>query len=191
MVQQIISVEQVIAHVRERKYMGGIDRDKARVKATEEVFTPTSLVQFVLDKIEQFYPDIFKDPNRKVVDSTGCGDGQILGEVLIKKMQNGIDFETALGSIYGVDIMEDNVLMCKQRLLCGQQQFKHIVDNNIVHSSFLDYDFGFGKDFDPYDLGGLFEQVSTVSNSVVDPTKSTVNKAVSNKVATTLDDLME
>ena len=171
--------------------MGGIDRDKVRVKSTEEVFTPTSLVQFVLDKIEQFYPDIFKDPTRKVVDSTGCGDGQILGEVLIKKMQNGIDFETALRGVYGVDIMKDNVLLCRQRLLCGQHQFKHIVDNNIVHSSFLEYDFGFGEDFDPYDLGGLFEFKTENMKQVVDPTKQTIIKKDNTKTSNILDNLIE
>ena len=34
----------VINHIRNRSYMSGIDRDKLRVKATAEVFTPTETV---------------------------------------------------------------------------------------------------------------------------------------------------
>jgi len=35
----------VINHARNRSYMGGVERDKIRVKATGEVFTPTELVR--------------------------------------------------------------------------------------------------------------------------------------------------
>ena len=43
------NIEHIINHVRNRAYMSGIERDKARIKATGEVFTPTSLVQEILD----------------------------------------------------------------------------------------------------------------------------------------------
>lgn len=122
--------------------MSGIERDKARVKSTGEVFTPTPLVQEILDTLDQ---SLFSDPTKTFIDPSGCGDGQFLGEVLIRKLENGIDFETALSTIYGVDLMQDNVELCRQRLLCGSTDPKHIeiVEKNIVCHDALTYDFSF------------------------------------------------
>ena len=135
------TIAQVIHHARNREYMSGIERDKARTKATGEVFTPTPLVQEILNQIpiEQF-----QDPTKTFLDPS-CGDGQFLSEVLIKKMENGSTFEQALSTIYGVDIMPDNVALCKDRLLCGQEHLRHIVDKNIVCADALQYDYSFGE----------------------------------------------
>lgn len=135
------TVNQVIHHARNREYMSGIERDKARIKGSGEVFTPTPLVQEILNQIpiEQF-----QDPSKTFLDPS-CGDGQFLSEVLIKKMENGSTFEQALSTIYGVDIMPDNVALCKDRLLCGQEHLRHIVDKNIVCADALQYDYSFGE----------------------------------------------
>jgi len=131
----------VIDHIRNRSYMSGVERDKVRVKATGEVFTPTPLVQEILDKlpIEQF-----TDPAKTFLDPS-CGDGQFLGEVLIRKMENGSTFEQALSTVYGVDLMTDNVDLCRERLLCGREDLRHIVEKNIVCYNGLDYDYEFAK----------------------------------------------
>ena len=49
-------IQKVIQHIRDRSYMSGVERNQARIKATGEVFTPTPLVQEILDKLppEQF-----------------------------------------------------------------------------------------------------------------------------------------
>jgi hypothetical protein len=120
-------LSEVIDHIRDRTYMGGVERDKLRVKATGEVFTPTELVREMLEKIPI---DQFQDPTKTFLDNS-CGDGQFLGEVLIRKMENGVSFEQALASIYGVDIMQDNVDLCRDRLLCGQEHLRHVVEKNI------------------------------------------------------------
>jgi hypothetical protein len=134
-----MNIEDVIKHARDREYMSGIDRNKVRVKSTSEIFTPTELVQEVLDKM----PDTeFSDPTRTFLDNS-CGDGQFLSEVLIRKVQNGIDFETALSAIFGVDMMEDNVNLCRERLLCGRNDLRHIVETNIVCHNALTYDYSF------------------------------------------------
>ena len=114
--------------------MSGIERDKARVKSTGEVFTPTPLVQEILDTLDQ---SLFSDPTKTFIDPSGCGDGQFLGEVLIRKLENGIDFETALSTIYGVDMMQDNVELCRERLLCGREDLRHIVEKNIIQGNAL------------------------------------------------------
>ena len=133
-------------HIRNRSYMSGIDRENARVKATGEVFTPTPLVQEVLDQLPQ---EQFVDPSKTFLDPS-CGDGQFLGEVLIRKIENGIGFETALGTIYGVDLMQDNVDLCRERLLCGREDLRHIVEQNIVCADGLRYHYRFDGSY-PYD----------------------------------------
>jgi hypothetical protein len=132
-------ITDVIDHIRNRTYMGGIERDQLRVKATGEVFTPTPLVQEILDNISL---DQFTDPTKTFLDNS-CGDGQFLGEILIRKMENGSTFEEALSTIYGVDIMIDNVDLCRERLLCGQEHLRHIVEKNIQCRDGLKFGYNF------------------------------------------------
>ena len=129
----------IIDHIRNRSYMSGVERDKLRVKATGEVFTPTELVQDLLSKLPE---DLFKNYKKTYIDPS-CGDGQFLGEVLIRKVENGIDFEQALSTIYGVDLMQDNVDLCRERLLCGQEHLRPIVERNIVCADALRYHYRF------------------------------------------------
>ena len=120
--------------------MEGIERDRLRVKQTNEVFTPTPMVQTCLDKILD--QTVFLDSTKTFLDYS-CGDGQFLSEVLIRKIENGIDFEQALSTIYGVDLMDDNVELCRERLLCGREDLRHIVERNIVCHDALTYDYSF------------------------------------------------
>lgn len=150
------SLSDVIDHIRNRCYMSGVQRTQARIKATGEVFTPTSLVDEVLNKLPI---DQFTDPTKTFLDNS-CGDGQFLGEVLIRKMENGSTFEQALSTIYGVDLMQDNVDLCRERLLCGRTDLAHIVKRNIVCHDALTYDYSFnGTDLNQEDLNwnNLFE----------------------------------
>ena len=140
-----MTIDSIKDHIRNRSYMSGVARDQLRVRSTGEVFTPTELVQEILDKMPK---TLFKDPNKTYIDNF-CGDGQFLGEVVIRKVENGIDFEQALSTIYGVDLMQDNVDLCRERLLCGQEHLKHIVEKNIVCADALRYHYRFDGS-DPY-----------------------------------------
>jgi hypothetical protein len=110
-------LNEVINHLRDREYMSGVDRDKSRVKATGEVFTPTPLVQEILGQLplEQFidHTKTFLDPS--------CGDGQFLSEVIIKKIENGSTYEQALNTTYGADLMADNCIACIERLYGAEE----------------------------------------------------------------------
>ena len=136
-----MKIEDIINHTRNRAYMNGVDRDKTRVKETQEVFTPTKMVNDLLDQLPQ---ELFADSNQPMIDNS-CGDGQFLSEALIRKVEAGIDFETALSTIYGVDLMQDNVDLCRERLLCGREDLRHIVEKNIVCADALTYDYAFGE----------------------------------------------
>lgn len=134
-----LTLKEVIDHIRNRSYMSGVQRTQARVKSTGEVFTPTDLVREVLENMDI---SKFEDPIRTFLDPA-CGDGQFLGEVLIRKMENGSTFEQALSTIYGVDLMIDNVDLCRERLLCGQNHLRHIVEQNIYQADGLKFSYDF------------------------------------------------
>jgi len=144
----VISLSDIVSHVRDREYMSGITRDSARVKATAEVFTPTEDVQRYLDLLPQ---ELFLDINENFLDYA-CGDGQFLSEALIRKLESlgkeeitDAEFEQALSTIYGVDLMIDNVDLCRERLLCGREDLRHIVEQNIQCRDALK----FGYNFEP------------------------------------------
>ena len=113
----------------DHSYMGEVSRDEYRIKATAEIFTPTDLV---IDMLQKTDLDCFL-PGKTVLDPS-CGDGQFLCaikwiKIIIHKMT---EFD-ALQDIYGVDIMRDNVDLCKKRLgggtilmgdsLCPEKKF--------------------------------------------------------------------
>ena len=98
--------------INDHAYMSSIDRDKQRIQSTAEIFTPTDLVIEMLNNI-----DINRLGAGKTILDPACGDGQFLtaikwGKVYIHQMTE----EEALQDIYGVDIMRDNVDLCKKRL---------------------------------------------------------------------------
>lgn len=134
-----------IEHTRNREYMSGVERDKLRIKQTAEVFTPTPLVQEMLDKLEESDPTLFLDPNKTFLDNS-CGDGQFLSEVVIRKMEkSGCSLEHALRTTYGVELMEDNVIECRKRLAGPNPtpEILEIVNRNIVCHDALTFNYEF------------------------------------------------
>ena len=90
------------------KFDNDISEDRDRVKALGEVFTPTSLVNYVLDTLEQFDNTAFTT-NKTFIDSM-CGDGQFLVGIKNK----GVD----VSNIYGIDLTQTNVNAAIQRTEC-------------------------------------------------------------------------
>jgi len=137
-------ISEYIEHARNFKYMSGIERDTLRTKQTAEVFTPTKLVQEMLDDMNQ---ELFENPEKTFLDNS-CGDGQFLSEIVIRKMeQSGCDLEKALSTTYGVDIMPDNIELCRKRLMGPNptESIIKIINNNIVCADALEYDYSFGQ----------------------------------------------
>ena len=141
----------VINHIRNRDYMSGVERDKERVRSTGEVFTPTKLVIKYIDDCEAMYPDSFTDHKNNMADNS-MGDGQFLGELLIRKIERGQDYTTALKSLFGVDFEKSNVELAKERLLCKSTDPIHIeiVNRQLVHADSTRYHYRFDNSH-PYD----------------------------------------
>ena len=104
-----------------------------------EVFTGDAIVEKLLD---DFPADIWKE-GKSFVDPE-CGNGQFLVAVARRKIEYG--HGEVLSTIYGVDIMPDNVAECKRRLLeiCGDtEENRAIINRNIRCENTLEYDFSF------------------------------------------------
>ncbi len=98
-------------------------KSKKRVSEKGEVFTAEREVKAMCDLV--------KDETERI-DSRflepACGNGNFLAEILTRKLavckrkykKSAFDYERfsllALGSIYGVDIMQDNAKECRERL---------------------------------------------------------------------------
>ena len=98
-------------------------KSKQRVREHEEVFTAEREVKAMCDLV--------KDETERI-DSRflepACGDGNFLAEILTRKLavvrkkygKSHLDYEKnavlAASSIYGVDILLDNVLACRERM---------------------------------------------------------------------------
>jgi hypothetical protein len=96
----------------EHSYMDGVERTVERVNATAEIFTPNSLVLEILR-----YLDLEMLAPGKTVLDPACGDGQFLvAAKWVKVFHFGMAESDALSEIYGVDLMRDNVDLCKRRL---------------------------------------------------------------------------
>lgn len=134
---------------------------KQRVADHGEVYTAHREVNAMLDLVKQETERIesrFLEP--------ACGTGNFLSEILHRKLdvvesryrKNQSEYERyavlAISSIYGIDILQDNVVECRKRLIelfdekythlykdqakeeC-RQSVRYILDKNIIHGDAL------------------------------------------------------
>ena len=95
-----------------------LQKSKFRVKKYGEVFTPTWLVKEMCDMLCEESPEAFADIGKTFLEPA-CGNGQFLVEILTRKLEHCETVEqglTALKSIYGIDIIQDNVEESKKRM---------------------------------------------------------------------------
>jgi SAM-dependent methyltransferase len=119
---------------------------KRRIADHGEVFTSKREVNAMLDLVKQETERIesrFLEP--------ACGNGNFLAEILERKLtvvvnrykKSQLEFErnaiTAVSSVYGIDILEDNTFACRERLLgiftkFYSQNYKLNVNPKVVDS---------------------------------------------------------
>lgn len=144
-----------------------------RRSETCEVFTPQETVRKMLDKL----PDEMFEASKTFLDNS-CGNGNMLVEVLMKKLEmtpkskrvNGLpkcgllpfyvksDYVIdCVKSLYGTDMMEDNVKECKERifniawkcinhmgvgtLMLLDELQKQVIDRQIICTKMEDWDY--------------------------------------------------
>jgi hypothetical protein len=111
---------------------------RQRVTDHGEVYTSKREVNAMLDLVSQEAERIdsrFLEP--------ACGSGNFLSEILIRKLaivksryrKSQLDFERysiiAISSLYGIDILEDNVKTCRERLLdIFEQEYRSLYEED-------------------------------------------------------------
>jgi len=141
--------------------MQGHVKSKHRVAQYGEVLTPLEIVNAMLDLVQQETERIdsrFLEP--------ACGTGNFLTEILKRKLsiveerykKSQLEYERyavlAVSSIYGIDILEDNIQECRQNLFdiveaaytrlykdktkdAFRETMHYILARNIVHGDAL------------------------------------------------------
>ena len=122
-------------------------KSKERVSKFAEVYTPQWLVEKMCDLCQEENEDAFTVLTKTWLEPA-CGNGNFLVEILRRKLlicETPFDGIVAIGSIYGVDILPDNVQEAKERLRAMYadkfgsvpQEIDSILDRNIVCGNFL------------------------------------------------------
>lgn len=110
---------------------------KERIKKFAEVFTPDWVVDDMVNNVESCSPDTLR--NGTVLEPA-CGEGPFLQNILIRKLIYGVPPTEALKTLYGVELLADNVALCRQKLLeiAGDTpENREIVNKNIIQGNFL------------------------------------------------------
>ena len=123
----------------------GITRSKERITKNGEVFTPKALVEKMMDKIPA---EKWKDSEATFLEPT-FGSGNMLICMLERRIASGIEPIQAVKTLYGVELMQDNVDLCKDRIrevlrankIKIDKKVNDIIDHNFVCSDFFKWDF--------------------------------------------------
>jgi hypothetical protein len=116
-------------------------KSEERVKNLGEVFTPRELVLELLNELPE---DRWSNPNETFIDPA-CGNGNFLVEIFIKRLDSNIDPMTAAETLYGIDIMPDNISECHKRIRevamstsVDMSEFDEVLQRNIVVGNSLE-----------------------------------------------------
>lgn len=117
-------------------------KSEFRVKKHGEVYTPNELVQEMMDMLDdaswKSHDETFIDP--------ACGNGNFLVNILARRLDSGVPPSVSVKTLYGIDIMQDNIdesigRMCSVLSDRGHDPAKFIdsMRANIVLSNSLEH----------------------------------------------------
>ena len=86
---------------------------KERRKKTNEFYTPYSIVKKMCDKVPE---EDWADPNKTFCEPS-FGNGNFVLYIIWNRLQHGIDWKTTLETLYGVELMQDNVYETHARII--------------------------------------------------------------------------
>ena len=101
--------------------MSGQIKSKKRVRDHGEVFTAEREVKAMCDLIPKWTGNVLEP---------ACGNGNFLVEIARRK-------HAAASTIFGIDILQDNVVEARARLLEVLPGTEEILKRNIVYGDFL------------------------------------------------------
>jgi len=136
-----------------------IKRSQERIDQTGEFFTPSQLVNEILDQLPV---EVWSDPQKTWLEPT-CGDGNFLVAILERLM---VGLKEVIpdpderhshiieNQLFAVELMSDNAEACVERLNATY------LNHNIVCADGFVYDYQFGRP--ELDDSGLFEQPAQI-----------------------------
>ena len=122
------------------------------VGGSQEFFTPYSIVKRMCDKISD---EDWADPS-KIFCEPCFGNGQFIIYIIYNRILHGINWQTALETTYGVELMQDNVDECKDRVIdllntldidFSEKIAREIMDRNFICHDFFTWNF---EEWRPY-----------------------------------------
>lgn len=141
MIEQFLDLSDYVTNIRNNR------RGDGRFGGgTQEFFTPYSIVKRMGDKISD---SDWADPTKTFLESS-FGNGQFVVYIVWNRIQHGIDWQTALKTLYGVELMADNVIECHDRVIdlliklgieFDERTARKIMKKNLVCSDFFKWDF--------------------------------------------------
>ena len=122
-------------------------KSKERVSKFAEVYTPEWLVKKMCDMCKAENEDAFTVLTKTWLEPA-CGNGNFLVEIFRRKLlicETPLDGVVALSTIYGVDILPDNVNEARERLKAMHverfgktaKDIDDILERNIICGNFL------------------------------------------------------
>ena len=138
MIQQLLNIDNYATEERKSRRKGS--------KSTCEFFTPYEIVKKMADKVPE---ECWSDPTKTFCDPC-FGNGQFILYIIWNRIQHGIDWETALHTCYGVELMPDNVSETYSRVIglldalnidYDKDTVMGIMHENLVCSDFFKWDF--------------------------------------------------
>lgn len=117
-----------------------------RRKQTNEVFTPFEIIERMCEMVPK---ESWADPEKTFLEPT-FGNGNIVLYILWRRMAAGIDWQTAVNTLYGTELMEDNRLECKARVMSlfdaleldyDEDLLFGMLDKQLVNTDFFEWDF--------------------------------------------------
>jgi len=112
-----------------------IERSDERIKETQEVFTPTELVESMIDDIAL---DILQDPDSTFIDNS-AGSGNFLVALKNRLLNYHTEEHILDHMLYAVEMMEDNHKELCSRLGVSTDH------QHYVCADALEYDYSFGN----------------------------------------------
>lgn len=138
------------------------DKRKERHHKTQEDFTPVEICKILFEGQDELFSNF-----KKTFCDPCCGNGNIIRYLLRERLNNckkSTDVYRALETIYGTELMQDNVQECKERILdlLDKLQIKYdkelalqIMDRNLICHDFFTWNFEEWREYTDEELKKL------------------------------------
>lgn len=138
MIKDILNIDNYETDIRKERRKGE--------ESTQEFFTPYNVVEAMGYKVSD---EDWADPKKLFLEPS-FGNGQFILYIIYRRLQSGVDLYDTLNTLYGTELMRDNVDETKYRVLEMLKQLNiefdrvkvcSILDKNLVCTDFFKWDF--------------------------------------------------